>query len=90
MSVAERDRLLKAAISVETASPSSRRYAFRRGGRGLEFFDIKRTRQLGEDHEFHGHPAEWVPAMVLRAFRDRGDLSPAEYRELVQDFGSPP
>jgi hypothetical protein len=40
--------------------------------------------------EFHGHPATWVPTQVLRVFRDRGDLTAAEYRQRAQDFGCPP
>jgi len=59
----------------------------RRGETGLEFFEAKFTRHVDGDLEFHGHPTRRVPAKVLRVFRDRGLISLAEYRRLVQELG---
>jgi len=89
MTPAERDELLAASIPLDTEDPTSRRFAMRRSGGDPEFFDIKHTGHMQGEHEFHGHPATWVPSRVLRMFRDRGDLTPVEYRRLAQGFGCP-
>ena len=69
-------------------SPSSRRFAVRRGGRGLEFFAAQATRtaEAGEV-EYHGYPTHRIPGKVLREFRDRGDITVPEYRQLVKRLG---
>lgn len=90
LTVAERDELLGSAVPMRADDPTSRRFAMRRTMLGLEFFAIKHTRSVGDDHEFHGHPATWVPTRILRDFRDSGRISQAEYRELAQGFGCPP
>ena len=70
-------------------SPSSRRFAVRRGGRGLEFFAAQATRTAEDGEvEYHGYPTTHrVPGKVLRRFRDRGDITAAEYRQLVKRLG---
>lgn len=90
MTTAERRELLQASIPIDRDDPASRRFALRRTAQQLEFYDIKHTRMVDGEHEFHGHPATWVPTQVLRVFRDRGDLTAAEYRQRAQDFGCPP
>jgi NAD(P)-dependent dehydrogenase (short-subunit alcohol dehydrogenase family) len=52
---------------------SSRRFALRRTTQRLEFYDVKHTGIVESKHEFHGHPATWVPTRILRILRARGD-----------------
>lgn len=90
MTVAERDELLECSVPLDAEDAGSRRFALRRTTRRLEFYDVKHTGIVESEHEFHGHPATWVPTQVLRIFRDRGDLTAAEYRKCAQGFGCPP
>jgi hypothetical protein len=90
MTIEERDALLAASIAVDPADTRSRRYALRRTVAGIELFDVKHTGTVGGEEEFHGHPASWVPARILRRFRDSGDLSQAEYQVLARTMGSRP
>lgn len=87
LSVAERDELLKSSVPVAPDNECARRYALRRSASGLELYDLKFTRIVDGEPEFHGHPASRVPARILRKFRDQGELSPAEYRRLIKSFG---
>jgi len=89
MSVDERDMLLSASIPLDEGNPRSRRWTLRRLDGALEFFDIKWTRHIDGDEEFHGHPASFVPARILRVFRDQESISGAEYKRLVKDFAVP-
>jgi hypothetical protein len=89
MTPAERDELLAVSVPVDPDDPASRRFTLRRTAAGLELFDIKHTRAVEGDHEFHGHPATWVPTKILRAFRDAGRITAAEYRDLARGFGCP-
>jgi len=57
--------------------------------RGPDYFDVKWTGHLGGDEEFHGHPASYVPAAILRVFRDDGRITAAEYKRLVDRFAVP-
>jgi hypothetical protein len=61
----------------------------RRAEGGVEFYDIKWTGFLDDDDEFHGHPASYVPATILRRFRDGGRITAAEYRRFVNTFAIP-
>lgn len=90
MTVAERDELLERSVPLDAEDAGSRRFALRRTTRRLEFYDVKHTGMVESEHEFHGHPATRVPTQVLRIFRDRGDLTDAEYRKCAQGFGCPP
>ena len=40
------------------------------------------TREVDGEPEFHGHPATHIPNKVLRALRERGDISAAEFGKL--------
>ena len=85
--VEEREALLVAAVSSDPDDSRSRRYKVRREGGRLELFEAKWHRDVDGDPEFHGHPTTRVPSRVLRALRDSGRLSPAEYRRLVKELG---
>jgi hypothetical protein len=61
MSVEEREALLGTSVALDPAAESSPRFALRRGAAGLEFFEGRFTRRLGEDPEFHGFPTTHVP-----------------------------
>jgi len=86
MTVDERNRLLRASVAIDDANPSSRRFVVRRTGRGLELYDIKYTRHVDGEPEFHGHPASRIDRSVLKRLRDRGDLSASEYRRLSREL----
>lgn len=89
MTISERKALLNESIALDPSNPTSRRFTLRRGVAGLELFDIKFHDYVNEQPEFHGHPASFVPAAILRAFRESGQISRAEYRRLVRTFGCP-
>lgn len=89
LTVRERQNLLETAVPLDPANPGSRRFNVRRGPRGLEVYEAKWTRDVGDEPEFHGHPASYVPTSVLRAWRDEGKITNAEYRHLVRAFGCP-
>lgn len=87
MTVPERTELLEASIPIKPNDPRSRRFAVRRTESGrLEFFDIKYTRDVDDDIEFHGHPASRVDRGVLKIWRDRGTITDAEYNRLRKDL----
>ncbi len=87
MTVPERDELLRASVPISPDDPRSRRFAVRRTATGLlELFDIKFTRDVDEDFEFHGHPASRIDRGVLKVLRDRGVVTAAEYNRLRKDL----
>lgn len=86
MTVAERNELLKASIAVDPSDQESRRFVARRVDGRLELFDIKFTQVIDGEPEFHGHPAQRVPRPVLKAMRDQGVITDAEYRRLTKDL----
>ena len=81
MTVAERNQLLETSIP-DPDAPRPRRFNVRRGPRGLELYEAKLTREVDGEPEFHGHPATRIPNKVLRALRERGDISAAEFGKL--------
>ena len=89
MTPRERTALLRDSVPEHTDALASRRFAVRRGGSsGLEFFAAQVTRTAeGGEVEYHGYPIHRVPGAVLRCFRDRGDITAAEYRQLVKRLG---
>ena len=87
MSPQERAALLQDSIAIDPGSPTSQRFAFRRGESGLEFFTARTTQVVNGDVEFHGYPTPHVPGRVLRRFRDQDLISNAEYRSLVKRLG---
>jgi hypothetical protein len=89
MTITERNALLNESIAWDPSNPTSRRFTVRRGQAGLELFDIKFHDYVDGEPEFHGHPASFVPASILRAFSQSGQISRAEYRHLVRTFGCP-
>ena len=88
MTPRQRTALLRDSIPEQADSPASRRFAVRQGESGLEFFvaQATRTTESGEV-EYHGYPTSSIPGRVLRRFRDRGDITSAEYRRLVKRLG---
>jgi len=83
----ERQTLLEASVPVDANDPRSRRFAVRRGPTGLlEIFDIKFTRDVDDDHEFHGHPASRIDRRVLKHLREAGLVTDAEYNRLRKDL----
>ncbi len=87
MTVQERDELLSGSFPWDPGDETSKRYALRAGTAGLEWFEGRFTERLGDDLVFHGFPTEHVPASVLKAFRDRGRISHAQYRTFVKRLG---
>lgn len=83
LSVAERNRLLGESIP-DLNNPEKRRFAMRRTSTGLEWFEGKLTEVVDREPVFHGYVTDFVPAKVLRLFRDRGSISEAEYRSQVK------
>jgi hypothetical protein len=86
MTVSERNALFVASVPVDPADPHSRRFTLRRTEAGLEIFDVKWTRDVEGDAEYHAHPATRAPPAVLRAWRDAGNLSKAEYARLRREL----
>jgi len=89
MSISERNALFMESIALNPSDPTSRRFTIRRGQAGLELFDIKFHDYVAGEPEFHGHPASFVPAAILRELNESGRISTAEYRRLVRTFGCP-
>lgn len=85
MTVAERNALFLSPVPVGPAAPHSRRFALRRAQQGIEIYDVKWTRDVETDPEFHGHPASRVPPTVLKVWRDAGVITRAEYGRLLKD-----
>lgn len=86
MTVTERNALLASSVPSHAYDPRSRRFALRRTDAGLEAYDVKYTRDVDGEPEFHGHPAARIERSALKVLRDRGDLSPAEYRRLAREL----
>jgi hypothetical protein len=86
MTIDERDDLLVKSIPIDDADPTSRRFVARRTERGLEIYDIKFTRMVGDDAEFHGHPATRIDRRVLRKMRDAQIITHAEFRRLLREL----
>lgn len=85
VSAAECSALLDTSVAENEDDPRSRRYALRRSSAGLELFAAQVHSPDGQETiDFHGYPVPTAPSRVLRAFRDRGDLLPAEYNRLVR------
>ena len=88
MTPRERANLLRGSVPEHPDSPSSRRFAVRRGAQGVEFFTAQATLTTGGGEvEHHGYPTRRVPGKVLREFRDRGDITVPEYRRFVKRLG---
>jgi hypothetical protein len=87
MTVQERRELLSSSIPNDPGDPHSRRYNVRRTSRGIELYEAKWTRDVNGVPEFHGHPASYVPARVLRTFLADGKITSPEYNRLRKDFG---
>ena len=88
MTPRERAALLRDSVPEHPDAPASRRFAVRRGRSGLEFFAAQATQTTeGGEVEYHGYPTHRVPGKVLRRFRDRSDITTAEYRQLVKRLG---
>lgn len=52
---------------------------------GIEIFAAQAHSPAGQEPiELHGYPIAAAPAKVLRVFRDRGEVSEAEYRRLLR------
>lgn len=83
MTIAESTQLLEHSIP-DPNNPDRRRFAMRRTVPGPQWFEGKLTERIDETAVYHGYPTDYVPAKVLRAFRDRGDISDAEYRAMVK------
>jgi hypothetical protein len=86
MTVADRNALFLASVPVAPADPRARRFAIRRTTHGLEVYDVKWTRDVDDDPEFHAHPASRVPSVVLKAWRDDGTITQAEYGRLRKEL----
>lgn len=86
MTVEERASLLEGSVSVDPGDPRARRFAVRRTERGIEIFDIKWTRDVDGEPEFHGHPASRVDRLALRIFTERGALTESEGRRLAREL----
>lgn len=86
MTVAERNVLFSASVPVDLVDPHARRFAIRRTLHGIEIYDVKWTRDVEDDPEFHGHPATRVPPSVLKAWRDAGTITQAEYGRLRKEL----
>ena len=87
MTQRERTRLLQESVAKDPDSPTSQRFAVRRGSSGLEFFTARMTQVVNDDVEYHGYPTSHVPGSVLRRFRDQGRITKADYRRLVKRLG---
>jgi hypothetical protein len=82
LTVAERTRLFLTSIPEDPGNPASMRYNVRRTERGLELYAAQ-CREDGGGVECHGYPTTHIPARVLRALRDAGTITDAEYKRLV-------
>ncbi len=87
MTIDERSRLLDESIPEDANDVQSTRYALRRVATGMEWFAARFTQMDADEAVFHGYPADFVPAKVLRRFRDDGRISETEYRRLIRDLG---
>lgn len=83
ISMPERTRLLEESLAVDGGDESPRRYAIRRAGDRIEFFETKSTGLHPSGRiEIHGHPTRRVPPPILRRMRDDGILTRAEYNKF--------
>lgn len=89
MTVADSKALLLNSIPENPDNTQSKRFAFRRGSSGLEFFAAQATLTniSGEVEHYHGYPVNRVPINVLRQFKDRGDITKAEYNRYRKLLG---
>jgi hypothetical protein len=87
MTPRERATLLQQSVEKDAGSPSSQRFAVRRGASGLEFYTARVTRVVNGEVEYHGYPTSYVPGSVLRQFREQGLITKPEYRNLVKRLG---
>ena len=86
LTVEERNQLFEASVPIDANNPQSRRFAIRRTAAGLEIYDIKYGRDVDGDPEFHGHPASRIDRRVLKALKDSGVITEAEYRRLAREL----
>jgi len=86
MTVEERSALFLGSTPSDPTAAHSRRFALRRTATGLEIYDVKWTRDVDGDPEFHGHPASRVPPSVLRQWRAAEAITEAEYRRLRREL----
>jgi len=86
MTLTERNILFESSVSVRPGDPTARRFEMRRTRTGLELFDIKFTRFVKDEPEFHGHPASRVPRSILKMWKDRGEITEVEYGRLVKEL----
>ncbi|MCC7383741.1 MAG: hypothetical protein IT384_18005 [Deltaproteobacteria bacterium] len=85
MTVEERNHLLEASVPIDRDDPHSRRFTVRRvDGGALELYDLKWTRDVDGEPEFHGHPATRIDRSVLKALRERKDITDSEYKRLAK------
>jgi len=82
----ERERLLQEAVPENPGVVGSSRYALRLGEGGYEWFVALLTRMVDGEPEYHGFPCAHVPYRVLRAFRDAGRITDAEYRRFIKEL----
>lgn len=87
MTVEERDRLLEESLPERPDDPRSPRFALRRTPQDTEWFEARFTGEEAGDPVFHGYPTCRVPARVLRRFRDRDQITHAEYQRWVRVLG---
>ena len=87
MTLRERTELLRDSVAVNPDSSASRRFSVRRTESGLEFFTAQMTQVVNGEVEYHGYPTRYVPGIILRQFRDQGEISHSEYRRLVKRLG---
>jgi hypothetical protein len=82
LTVAERNELFLTSVPGDPADPCSKRYNLRRTTDGLELFEAQCAAE-GEVVVCHGYPTNYIPAKILRVFRDAGTITDVEYKRLV-------
>ncbi|MEM9558453.1 MAG: SHOCT domain-containing protein [Acidobacteriota bacterium] len=83
----ERDALLAASVSKTDDRLDPRRWALRRTERGVEIYESKLTIVKPDGTiVVHGHPTRRMPPKILRAMRDQGLITSAEYQRLRRDL----
>ena len=87
MTLRERTELLRESVAEDPGSPTSRRFAVRKGESGPEFFTAQATQTVDGQVEYHGYPVHRVPGKILRQFRDQGKISQSDYRSLLKRLG---
>lgn len=85
MTSSECEALLRGSVPEDPDDPRTRRYAVRRADTGIEIFAAQVHSPAGQHPtELHGYPVPTAPARVLRALRDRGEISQPEYHGLIR------